>query len=92
METILSIAALVVLALVVTAVSRRLRKSQTEAGDANVLPAFVAAFLVIFALVSLCAASNIAGGAATETKVILFLFIVANGVLASAVWRGAQTH
>lgn len=91
MTILLSIAALVVLVLVIAGVSRLVRKEQPEGSGGHLLSALVTAFLIIFAVVSLSVASQLAENSSGIAKVTLFLFIVVNTFLFRVCWTNAES-
>ncbi len=86
----LSIAAFGILALVVADVSRWVLKERPGGSGGRALSAFVTLFLLIFALVSLSVASQLAENSSGITKLALFVFIVANAVLVRVSWASAE--
>jgi hypothetical protein len=90
MGIILSTAALGMLVLVVAGVSRWVRKERPEGSGGSALSMLVTLFLVIFALVSLSVASQLAENSSGPAKLFLFLFLIANAVLIRASWASAK--
>jgi hypothetical protein len=86
----LSIAALGILVLVVAGVSRRVRKERPEGSGGSALSTLVTLFSVIFALVSLSVASQLAENSSAIAKLVLVLFIVVNAALVRASWASTE--
>jgi hypothetical protein len=89
METILDIAAVIIFLLVVPSVAWAVRNEASEVSVA--LAGFVALFAVIFGLVFMSAASQLATGA-MSTQVILLVFMVVVAILARTVWSSKAAH
>jgi hypothetical protein len=89
METILDIGAVIVFLLVVPSVAWAVRSEAKEVSAA--LAGFVALFAVIFGLVFMSAASQLATGDSL-TQVILLVFMVLGAILAGAVWSSKPAH
>jgi hypothetical protein len=89
METILDIGAIIVFLLVVPSVASAVRNEEKDVSAA--LAGFVAIFVVIFGLVFMAAASQLATGA-SSTQVILLVFLVVVAILARTAWASKPAH
>ena len=89
METILDIGAVIVFLLVVPSVTSAVRNEEKDLSAA--LAGFVAIFVVIFGLVFMSAASQLATGA-SSTQVILLVFLVVVAILARTAWASKPAH
>ena len=89
METILDIVAVIVFLLVVPSVAWVVRNEEKDVSAA--LAGFVAVFAVIFGLVFMSAASQLATGQ-FSTQVILLVFLVVVAILARTAWASKPAH
>jgi hypothetical protein len=89
METILDIGAVIVFLLVVPSVALAVRNEEKDVSAA--LAGFVAIFVVIFGLVFMSAASQLATGQ-FSTQVILLVFLLVVAILARTAWASKPAH
>ena len=89
METILDIGAVIIFLLVVPSVTLAVRNEEKDVSAA--LAGFVAVFAVIFGLVFMSAASQLATGQ-FSTQVILLVFMVVVAVLARTAFASKPAH
>ena len=89
METILDIGAVIVFLLVVPSVTLAVRNEEKDVSAA--LAGFVAVFAVLFGLVFMAAASQLATGQ-FSTQVILLVFMVVVAVLARTAFASKPAH
>lgn len=89
MEIILDIGAVIVFLLVVPSVASAVRNEEKDVSAA--LAGFVAVFAVIFGLVFMSAASQLATGQ-FSTQVILLVFLVVVAILARTAWASKPAH
>jgi len=87
MEILLSIADIVVLILVVISVARAVWTGQTPSPGAKLLSACIVLALLVFAMVSLSAASGLAQGPSTLGQGILLVFLVGIAIVAGVSWK-----
>jgi hypothetical protein len=89
METILDIGAVIIFLLIVPSVTLAVRNEEKDVSAA--LAGFVAVFAVIFGLVFMSAASQLATGQ-FSTQVILLVFMVVVVVLARTAFASKPAH
>jgi hypothetical protein len=89
METILDIGAVIIFLLIVPSVTLAVRNEEKDVSAA--LAGFVAVFAVIFGLVFMSAASQLATGQ-SSTQVILLVFMVVVAVLARTAFASKPAH
>jgi len=89
METILDIIAVIIFLLVVSSVTWAVRSEAEEVSGP--LTALVALFAVIFGLVFMAAASQLATSA-LSTQLCLLVFMVVVAILGRAVWSSKPAH
>lgn len=87
MGILLNIADIAVLAVVVISVARAVWTGQTSSPGAKLLSACIVLALLIFAMVSLSAASGLAQGPSVLNQGILLLFLVAIAIVAGVSWK-----
>jgi hypothetical protein len=88
MGTILAIADVLVLLGLVISVSRAVRRGQPQGSGPLALTIVIGIAVVIFAIVSFCAASGLAHNTAFN-QVALLIFLIAIAVVARASWAKA---
>jgi hypothetical protein len=89
METILDIGAVIIFLLVVPSVPWAVRNEEKDVSAA--LAGFVSLFALIFGLVFMSAASQLATGE-FSTQVILLVFMVVVAILARTAWASKPAH